>query len=584
MLFISGLFVIVAATALDTFEQDPYKYDIANATYASGVVPGTPTTYAPDFNRLSTLIPYTTTTYALYDTDVPSPSDSETYGQYAWSKLWDEIPYTFTSKSLYSTTVEPTVIPTNELVLPPDEDIFEFEKLPFPKDFMMGVAASAIQIEGALKDEGRGPSFLELNFDGKTNSTHDASVADENYYLYKQDIARLAAIGVEHYSFSISWSRILPFGKKDSPVNQIALEHYNDVINTCIKFGITPIVTLTHYDTPLNIVDVDTKPVLGGFSTGYSQDEFIQDFVYYGKVIMSNFADRVPIFITLNQPSAAAENVQGMKNFILAHAQLHDFYHHEIKGCGKVGLKLSGRFAIPYDDTPESIRAANRYQDFIIGTVMNPLALGEDFPESFKATFPNDTQHFFTSEELKQVVGRLDFLGIDSYTSVNMLPPPNGIDACQSNSSDINYPTCLVKNQINKYGWAVGYGSQYDTRIVPKSIREYFKYLYTSYETPLIIAEFGFPEWEEELKSIDDIRFDLARSIYFQSYMEAALQAIHYDGVDIIGSLAWAFVDTWEFGDYKKRFGLQYVDRETQERSYKKSLFDYVRFFQKRKA
>lgn len=121
------------------------------------------------------------------------------------------------------------------------------ESWSFPKDFWWGVASAAYQVEGAVKDEGRGPSIWDVtthrvpNF-VKGNVTGD--VTANEYYMYKTDIARMAALGVKAYSFSISWSRILPFGR--GQVNEQGLAHYDDVINTCHQYGVEPIVTLYH--------------------------------------------------------------------------------------------------------------------------------------------------------------------------------------------------------------------------------------------------------------------------------------------------------------------------------------------------
>lgn len=216
----------------------------------------------------------TYTTYSLNRsaTDVQDGS----YGQGAYARLWTPLSYNTTVP--FTTTVSPTPIPSSELVFPPAlytacpdsaDKCVDCYKL--PKDFLWGVAGSAFQIEGGLTEAGRGPSVLDTfgslpNVEDQAN----AEVANMNYWLYKQDIARLAAIGVPNYSFSISWTRIVPFGKAGSPINEEGLRHYEDVIETCLQYGIRydegtavcvmiitdlidrPIVTLTHADPPLN--------------------------------------------------------------------------------------------------------------------------------------------------------------------------------------------------------------------------------------------------------------------------------------------------------------------------------------------
>jgi beta-glucosidase/6-phospho-beta-glucosidase/beta-galactosidase len=97
---------------------------------------------------------------------------------------------------------------------------------------------------------------------------NDSNVANMNYFLYKQDIARLAAIGIPYYSFSIAWTRVVPFGVADSPINTEALSHYDDLINTCLEYGITPIVTLNHFDVPVG-VSFDKETAIDGTTSTF---------------------------------------------------------------------------------------------------------------------------------------------------------------------------------------------------------------------------------------------------------------------------------------------------------------------------
>lgn len=155
---------------------------------------------------------------------------------------------------MYSTTVSPTPIPTSELVLPPSDYFGPNDCYNFPEDFVFGVAGSAAQIEGAIALEGRSPSLLEKLV---ADSRPKDYVTNENYYFYKQDIQRLAAMGVEYYSFTIPWSRILPFVHPGTPVNQQAIDHYDDLINTILDAGMQPVVTMLHFDSPLMFVASD---------------------------------------------------------------------------------------------------------------------------------------------------------------------------------------------------------------------------------------------------------------------------------------------------------------------------------------
>lgn len=210
-------------------------------------------TYAKPFRSLSYLVEnQTTTTWA----SIASPTDSTVkYGNVAWSSLWES--HTVTSPPL-TTTVSPTPVASSDLVKPnalpfPTGDLLT-DHYNFPKGFLWGYAGAALQIEGAVKNEGRGPTIAETALIPREKSAEGGGspdVSNLNYYYYKEDIARLAALNVQTYSFSISWSRILPFGVAGSPVNQEAIDHYDDLINTIIEYGLTPMATLHHFDTPL---------------------------------------------------------------------------------------------------------------------------------------------------------------------------------------------------------------------------------------------------------------------------------------------------------------------------------------------
>nr|GAT60644.1 glycoside hydrolase family 1 protein [Mycena chlorophos] len=167
--------------------------------------------------------------------------------------------------------------------------------LKFPPDFKFGVDTAAYQVEGAVKNEGKGPTLWDWNsrqpggvFDNTT-----ADVVDLQYYLYKEDVLRVAALGVNAHSFSISWARILPFGTKDSPVNQAGLDHYSDLINYHIAHGVEPVATLFHWDTPL---------ALAAYYGGFTSPQIVDDFVNYAKIVFQAYNGRVKTWYTFNEP------------------------------------------------------------------------------------------------------------------------------------------------------------------------------------------------------------------------------------------------------------------------------------------
>lgn len=134
---------------------------------------------------------------------------------------------------------------------------------------------------------------------GKSNNY----VTNEKYYLYKQDIERLASMGVKYYSFSIAWTRILPFALPGTPVNQQGLVHYSDLIDFILEKGMVPTVTMFHFDTPLQFFRGNNSraaddALIGYVNGGYQNETFTDAFVNYGKILLTNYADRVPIWFT----------------------------------------------------------------------------------------------------------------------------------------------------------------------------------------------------------------------------------------------------------------------------------------------
>lgn len=570
--------------------EDTYVFtykDNATPSYAqSNAKPTTTSLYGSAYSDVEHLLgSISTTTWGSWDpsaTEVATDLD-DTYGQYAWSQMWkDANIQNFTNSALYSTTVEPTSVPTESLILPPP-DAFKFESnLTYPSDFIFGVAGSASQIEGAIAEEGRSPTIQEkLVLDSRPKDY----ITNENYYLYKQDIARLAAIGVKHYSFTIPWSRILPFALPGTPVNQQGIDHYDDLINTCLEYGIVPIATLTHFDTPLMFNE--GTPVNDSSSFyyygGYKNDAFVDAFVNYGKIVLAHYSDRIPVWVGFNEPYLYSGNALGVKHVIQATSKLHKFYHKELNATGKFGIKLNNNFGVPSNpEDKEDVAAASRYQDFYLGSFGNPLFLGKDYPFSWKKTFVNETEYLLTAEEIEEAAGSSDFFGIDAYTYTVVTSPPGGIEACQSDPSHEFWPLCVKESQMREDGWKIGYRSQSYVYITPIQLRELLNYIWNTFHCPPFVTEFGFPEWREGEKELGDQLYDLNRSIYYRSFMQEILHAIHYDQIPVIGALAWSFADNWEFGDYDQQFGLQVVNRTTQERYYKKSFFDIIQYFNDR--
>lgn len=573
-----------------TYKQSSFEYTQSTTVRTAVPVPSPTTTtyYAKGYNEVSHLLgPLSSTTWANWDPSSPKATDSEDpYGQAAFNGLWESASLATFKRGIYSTVVEPTPVPSSELVLPPGDPYLWRDDLSFPRDFMIGVAGSAAQIEGAVTDHGRGPSIMEKVTEQMGGDKPSDFVTNENYYLYKQDIARLAAMGVKYYSFSIPWTRILPFAMPGTPVNQEAIDHYDDVIDTVLAYGMIPMVTVNHFDTPLMLMGNMTvnDNDFGVRYYGQANESYVDAYVNYGKIVLTHYADRVPYWLSFSEANRFVGNAQATKNVLLAHAKLYRFYHDELKGCGKFGIKVGNDFPVPlHAEDPEHVKAAQRFQTFQLDFLAKPIFLGEDYPEEWKQAWADtDYDYLLSEQDLALIADSADYFCIDPYTAQVVAPPDEGVDACAANKSHPLWPTCANLTMEDRYGWAVGYRSQSYVYITPTYARSCLNYLWNTFKKPILIGEFGFPEFSENEKELNDQRFDLARSVYVKSYLNAILESIHYDNAHILGTMAWSFADNWEFGDYSQQFGMQVVNRTTQERYYKKSFFDYVDFIRSR--
>ncbi|KHN99139.1 glycoside hydrolase [Metarhizium album ARSEF 1941] len=573
----------------------PFSFTLTETVrYATPVpAPTATTTYAPPPGVVSTLVtPLSYTTWGDWDPNGPVEANdaNDTYGRAAWSALWQHAnPPSFTETALYSTTVSPTPVPTSELVLPPPDYFGPTDCYNFPAGFSFGVASSAGQIEGAAAREGKSPSSMDILVQ---DSRAKPYTANEHYYLYKQDIERVAAMGVKYFSFSLAWTRILPFALPGTPVNKQGIDHYNDVINFILEKGMLPVVTLLHFDTPLqfygsNLTTAADKPEIGYMNGAYQNESFPDAFVHYAKIAMTHYGDRVPIWFTFNEPLLHAQNAKSIDHAIKSHARVYHFYKEELKGTGRVSIKLNNNFGVPRRPNSEAdVYAANHFNSIQLGPFWNPIHLGEDYPESFKKTWPDYIP--LSKEDLRYIHGTSDFLAISPYTATVVAPPlpedSNSILECAADPKSTFRPYCVSKSMGNVYGWEIGYRSQSFPYITPTYLRSYLNYVYNTWKAPIVIAEFGFPVYAESQKELPDQLSDSPRSTYYLSCMSEVLKSIWEDGVEVVGAYAWSFADTWEFGSYDPQFGLQVVNRTTQTRRFKKSFFDLVDFMRARGA
>ncbi|OTB04212.1 glycoside hydrolase family 1 protein [Hypoxylon sp. CI-4A] len=523
------------------FSWPPY----ADLHYATPLPKPTATsTYAPPYSELSSLAgSQTVTTWS----SVASPTDSASkFGNVAWSSLWGSVSV---DPPPFTTTASPTPVPTTELIkptpLPFSIGVGETDEYRFPTDFDWGFTGSAVQVEGAVKTEGRGPGIIDVKLREVLPGSASSDISVLNYFLYKQDIARLAAAGVKSYGF---------------------------------KYGMKPIVSLHHVDT---LLYYETNTSLNGFD----HPEFVDGFLNYVKIVLAHYSDRISTWITFSEPnldSGFYQNWASSYNVVIAHAKTVHFYREQIQGSAQWSLKLamsSGGFPLPLDpQNPDDVAASERQLDFSIGYIAAPIFLGSQVPsnviESLGPSAPN-----YTDKELRYVKGTADFFAVDLYNAWYAIPLDGDMDSCIRNRSHPQFPMCSDTTTVRS-NWQIGDQSNATPWTFYQHARTIFNYFSVTYPTTggIFVAEFGWPGFHEYEMTKEHARAEFASTLFYLPVLNEMLKAAREDGVKFKGALSWAYIDNWEFGQYDDRFGVQAFNNETLERSYKRSMFDIVDF------
>ncbi|KAF8849549.1 putative beta-glucosidase 34 [Acephala macrosclerotiorum] len=555
-----------------------------------------------------TFPPLTNVSTKVYNVSAATTTLTYDYSNEELAMLWNQVgsiavgPITTT----VSPTPEPTAYPRPGGGMHPQAPTYDtsLNSDDLPDYFIWGLASSAYQVEGAAKDEGKGPSIWDLITHRDYGAVADNSTGDvvaSHYYLYKQDFARLANLGVPYFSPSFSWPRFFPFG--NGPVNEQGVAHYDDVIASMVAAGIKPAVTLFHWDTPLALFN----------SYGaWTDPRIVDDFFNYAKFVISRYDAYVPIWYTFNEPQYCnwqyeyypAGNKKG--NYpayhgitgglpariacshytILAHAKVAKWYHSEFKGKGRITFKNSGNYYEPLNaSSPADIDAVARNYEFVLGWFGGPWRDGDYSPmlkQTLGSMLPN-----FTQAEKDLIKGSCDFFAIDGYTGYYAASITGGSASCASNSSNPNFPECAGSQSTDADGFPIGPSADNDVSWLystPVSIRRFLnvitKELFPTVPD-IVVSEFGFAEpFEGNQNSLSTILWDLRRADYYQGFLDNILAARNVDGVNVTGAFGWAIFDNFEwFEGSHVKFGLQYLNQTSLERYPKASMFQFLDWF-----
>ena len=436
---------------------------------------------------------------------------------------------------------------------------------PFPKDFKWGTATSAYQIEGAVNEDGRGPSIWDTyaHTPGKIADHSNADRANDHYHRYEEDVGLIKALGAQAYRFSIAWPRVFPDG--GGVPNPKGLDFYDRLVDQLLKNNIEPYATLYHWDLPQPLQDK-----VGGWQS----TETSKAFGDYAGHVAARLTDRVKNIFTVNEAGRFVNfgygwgiDAPGLK---LPTAELNQVRHNvclghglavqAIRARGRAGVRVGPAeniaACVPALDTPEHIRAAEIATRELNAGFLGVILEGK-YTDGFLAFAGKDAPKF-TADELKTISTPIDFVGLNIYApqfyivskdrapGFDVLPFPESFPHMKSEWLRIGPETAYWVPRIAAKIWNI------------KSI---------------YISENGTSS--EDKVSPDGKVYDLDRVMYLRNYL-TQLQRATAEGVPVHGYFLWSLMDNfeWIFG-FEQRFGLYRVDFETLARTPKLSVSFY---------
>lgn len=444
-------------------------------------------------------------------------------------------------------------------------------------DFLWGGATAANQCEGAWNVDGKGISVADICTGGKFGQSktitpvlqpdtfYPSREAINHYYHFREDIKLFAEMGFKVYRFSIAWTRIFPNGDELQP-NEAGLKHYEEVIDECLKYGIEPLITLSHYEVPFGL----TKK----FNSWLSR-EMITCFLRYCEAVFTRYKGKVKYWLTfneinssvapmgallnqgilndlenptefMNQPDIPQQRFQGLHHMFVASAKAV-LMAHEMDPDYKIGNMMIYSTSYPLTCNPDDVlktQQENRILNYFCGDVQ------------CKGFYPSYMNRFFEENQISLQMepeddeilkkGTVDFYTFSYYMSSCQSADPSKKSGEGNILGGINNPYL----EASDWGW----------QIDPKGLRYALNELYDRYQLPLMVVEngLGAKDTLNEDGSIDDDY----RIGYLRKHIEQMKEAVK-DGVDLMGYTPWGCIDlvSASTGEYAKRYGFIYVKR-----------------------
>lgn len=430
----------------------------------------------------------------------------------------------------------------------------------FPPGFLFGASTSAFQVEGAADEDGRGLSMWDrfCQEPGRIEGGATAATACDHYHRVEEDVGLLNALSCNAYRFSLAWPRILPEGRGRREGR--GLSHYDREIDALLARDITPVVTLYHWDLPAALEDQ------GGWCSRTTAEAFGE----YAQVCFEAFGDRVPWWVSINEPWIASvlgyelglhapghrdvrESVTAAHHLLLGHARAAEALSAR-GGTARIGVAHSLFPHYPASSSPEDCAASWASDGYVNRWYLDPLQRGT-YPDDMRSRYEEvaGPLDFIVDGDTEAIGRRSDFIGVNYYTRRrveaapakrpwpwHVLPPEEGL-------------------ALTEGGWEV----------FPTGLTDLLVRLHRDYAAPLLITENGaiFNEGPDAGGTVGDHR----RSHYLYGHLQAVLDAVE-SGATVAGYCHWSLMDNFEWAlGYSPRFGLVHVDYETQARTIKQS-------------